>query len=781
MGKLRSNVKFIIWAGFSSVITLLIILSTVAIYQLNMQSVQFREVVLVDNSKISIAHQMRDAVRMRSLSLNRMALSDDIFYRDEERDNFDKFANRFQDAYKKFETFNLNFAELEIQKLMLEKINIGFPLNQEALTILLDDGDVAEVNPVIVRALVAQEAILFHLDELIILQQSYAETSLADTERGLADMMNILIVLVIIAIFFAIAVSQYVSIVITKINASLSAALKTKSMFLANMSHEIRTPLTAIIGFAKSQMIENLPLKNSLRASKIILRNSEHLLTLINDILDFTKLESDKLEVENRDFSLFELLDDVQSSVVGNIGDKAVKFSINYNYPLPNSIHSDKTRLRQILLNLTGNAVKFTEQGYINFNIRYDRITHELFFELQDSGIGMSKEQQDAIFQTFSQADISTTRKYGGTGLGLTISKKLINKLGGQIKVSSELGSGSCFSFSILNQIYKKENELKYVNIPNDNVDNNSSRTDTASHASVGVSSVQVDGNVLLVEDMPDNQELIRFYLVEMGATVTIADNGKIAVDKTAETKFDLILMDMQMPVMGGFEAVKQIRQRGDKTSIVMVTANAMQEDKNQSILLGCDDFLTKPIDEESLMQVIKKYLPASNFAATQAANNENELSNQSAVKAVDEDKSNTKSDTKNTNDSGNSESDNAVSHDITKNVNSNIIVSTLMQKNSTKYSKFISKFVNYLPSYINEFSDYIDAKNDIELKLVAHKLKGVGGNMGYMALTEISRNFELAIQQGNREEITRLFEELKDTAQKIYRGMESDVKDSTG
>jgi signal transduction histidine kinase/DNA-binding NarL/FixJ family response regulator len=734
MSQIRSNVKFIIWSGFSAVIILMLILSSITVYKLNQQAKQFNTIVKINNTKVSLVHVMRDSIRLRSLSLNKMVLSNDIFFRDDEKLNFRIFANRFLRAFEEFKKFDINLKEFELTNLVQEKVNVGFPLNQRALDMLLNDDEVGEIIPVIVEALKAQEDILNILDKLIALQQSSAELAVKATEENMQEMISMLIVVVSIAILFSIVVSQSVSKIVSLKNKELERATETKSMFLANMSHEIRTPLTAIIGFAKSQMIPNLPKDHNERATKIILRNSEHLLTVINDILDFTKLEVHKLEYEYTEFSIFQLLDDVQSSLIGVIGEKSLKFNINYNYPLPEIIKTDKTRLRQILINLGGNAIKFTDEGFININIRYDRIKNELFFDIDDSGIGMSNEQQQVVFKTFNQADATTTRKYGGTGLGLTISKELVEKLGGELTVVSEIGVGSTFSFRVKNKNEFSNTEL--VNSPpNIVVEPNEkyifTRDTSGNHL--------VEGTILLVEDIPDNQELISFHLQEMGATVTTVSNGKEALDISLSNKFDLILMDMQMPVMGGLEAVRNIRERGDQSSIIMLTANAAKEYQDESFNAGCDGFLSKPLSENDLLNVVKKYLKA--------------------IKQK------------------NSESKTIKSK---SNVKPEFIVSTLIKRDPARYGKFITKFVNHLPNYVNEISESIKIKNDTGLKEVTHKLKGVGGNMGFQILTDISAQFEVAIKQGNRDEISRLFDELKVAADKIYRGNETVDKEHT-
>ncbi len=697
------------------------------------QADQFNDVVKINNLKVGLSQVMRDSIRSQSLTLNKMLLTDDRGFREKEKLKFTVFGKLFINAFNDFKKFKMNDEELILVKSMQTTVDISFPLSQKISSLLLDRNNINVIKLDVLSALTAQDNTLAKLDELITLQKHYNEISVNTTQENMNNMLTLLILVVSIAIVFSIIVSQTISKIVSLKNKEIEKVAETKSMFLANMSHEIRTPLTAIIGFAKSQMLPNLPTAHNERASKIILRNSEHLLSVINDILDYSEIKSHNLEFEYTEFSLFKLMDDVQLSLGHFIELKPVKFNVNYNYPLPKTIRTDKLRLRQIIMNLCSNAIKFTDEGSITVNIRYDHLTNDIHVGIADSGIGMTEEQQGRMFQTFSQGDISTTRKYGGTGLGLTISKQLTNYLGGDLSVVSEFGIGSTFNFNIKNELEDKNTEVILIN-----------QAATGTNDDVALLNIddhdRVSGSILLVEDVADNQELIAFYLEEMGASVTIVDNGKKAVEVTRDKQFDLVLMDMQMPVMGGLEAVQRIRERGDQCPIIMLTANAASHFKEQSLEVGCDGFLSKPLDEQALFEVVRhrlKLLKPLNSLALHTRNIQTEF-------------------------------------------NEELIISSLLAKDPSKYTKFITKFVDYLPTYINEIGEYIKVKNDNELKNITHKLKGVGGNMGFKVLTDISANFEIAIQQGNRDEIARQFAALKAAAKKIYRGNEQQSDSKT-
>jgi len=374
-------------------------------------------------------------------------------------------------------------------------------------------------------------------------------------------------------------------------------ANQAKSAFLANMSHEIRTPLTSIIGFTDAILDSDQSLEQREQALQIIKRSSDHLLHLINDVLDFSKIEAGELDIERSETNLSELLSDVESIVGGQAKQKGLDFSIKYQLPLPRFILSDPLRLKQILLNLCNNAVKFTPTGSVNVTLKYDRENRVLKFLVRDTGIGMTAEQAEQVFKPFKQADSSTTKQYGGTGLGLSLSRRLAELLGGDLLVSSEPGKGSIF---ILALTVPQSTDIELISDPNCYV---SGITQTDSSMPL------LHGNVLLADDSEMNQYLFRMYLEKMGATVTIADNGEMAVNLAKRKQYDLIYMDMLMPVLSGVDAVRALRKENYSLPIVMLTANATMEDRNLCRQVGSDDFLTKPIDRKKLYKVTARYL----------------------------------------------------------------------------------------------------------------------------------------------------------------------------
>ena len=382
------------------------------------------------------------------------------------------------------------------------------------------------------------------------------------------------------------------------------AANQTKSEFLANMSHEIRTPLTAIMGFADLLDSED---DASLRetAAATIRRNSEHLLAIINDILDLSKIESGKMVTERIACTPCQVLKDVLELMRVRANGKGICLNLESPVPLPISVQTDPVRLRQILMNLVGNAIKFTESGQVTLHAEMidtqtasGTTTQQLRVEVVDTGIGMTPEQLELLFQPFMQADSSTTRKYGGTGLGLTISRRLAQILGGELTARSEYGVGSTFTLTI------DAGEVVYADIDCDDLSGAGLPTPAASNPD----HMRLDGmTILIAEDGPDNQRLIRHYLRKAGAMPTVVNNGQEAIDHLGEPgdrpQYDLVLMDMMMPVMDGFTATKVLRERGWNLPIIALTAHAMDSDRDRCFAAGCNGFISKPIDRPTLLQ----------------------------------------------------------------------------------------------------------------------------------------------------------------------------------
>lgn len=369
---------------------------------------------------------------------------------------------------------------------------------------------------------------------------------------------------------------------------------QVKSLFLANMSHEIRTPLGAILGFIDLLKEPHLSDNQRQQYLDIISRTGASLATIINDILDLSKVEANKVEVSSEVFSLKQLMYDLNLLLQLRSEGKGIKLTFEAAENTPEFIYSDPMRLRQILVNIIGNAIKFTNKGSVR--VRYQAKNDRLQFYIHDTGMGISSKEQDKLFMPFSQGDLSIRKSYGGTGLGLVLSRKLAQLLGGNVSLhDSELGFGSTFLIEIK---YEIPDELKNVTPLVKPIAEEFKNCETS-----------LDGcRVLLVEDTVENQIFISHMLEKNNIFVKVADDGQAALEILTKESFDVVLMDMQMPVLDGYTATAVLRERGYSRPIISLTAHAMREDLKKCIDAGCDEALTKPLRQMTLINILKKY-----------------------------------------------------------------------------------------------------------------------------------------------------------------------------
>jgi signal transduction histidine kinase/ActR/RegA family two-component response regulator len=372
------------------------------------------------------------------------------------------------------------------------------------------------------------------------------------------------------------------------------AGAQAKSDFLAMMSHEIRTPMTAILGFSDELLAdaESSGQPRSSSALRTIKRNGEHLLRILDDVLDAAKVESGKLQLELRPCSPAELADDVAELLRQRAEGKGLRLIVEPLPSAPATITTDPTRVRQILVNLVGNAIKFTEEGEVR--VRVSGEAERAVFEVIDTGIGLSPEQQARLFEPFTQADSSLGRRFGGTGLGLSISRKIARVLGGNVTVESALGRGSTFRATIGSSA--------------------KGGAPAAAPAAAETAASPLHGRVLLAEDGADSRALIERVLRRAGLHVELAENGREAHAKAMSatlsgTPFDVVLLDIEMPEMSGHEAASALRADGYDGPIVALTAHGRESDREASLAAGCDDFATKPIDRAALLSLLARFL----------------------------------------------------------------------------------------------------------------------------------------------------------------------------
>ncbi len=387
------------------------------------------------------------------------------------------------------------------------------------------------------------------------------------------------------------------------------AANTAKSQFLANMSHEIRTPMTAILGYAELMASDEEIGRDQDRMREtagIIQRNGEHLLAIINDILDISKIDAGKMTIEAVRTDPLEIIRDVHELLRGRAIRKGLRYELQQRDPLPDAIVTDPVRIRQILMNLVQNAIKFTESGSVILRVESEADPASLWVSVIDTGMGMSEDQENKLFAAFQQGDDSMARRFGGTGLGLAISKHLAGLMLGDLTVTSRPGKGSVFTLELPMELAEGAAWHEPGNHPD-------SQPGTPAEQHAAIERSLAGARILLVEDGPDNQRLISHHLSKAGASVMIADNGeegmqRIGAANRAGDPFDLVLMDMQMPIMDGYAATRALRERGETVPIIALTAHAMTGDRERCLEAGCNDYKTKPIGKQCLLEACSRW-----------------------------------------------------------------------------------------------------------------------------------------------------------------------------
>ncbi len=504
------------------------------------------------------------------------------------------------------------------------------------------------------------------------------------------------------------------------------AANQAKSDFLANMSHEIRTPMNAILGF--TDVLRRGMGKSEADRQKhleTIHASGEHLLQLINDVLDLSKVEAGRLEVERIPFAPHLLVQEVAKVLGVKAREKGIGLDVEFSGVIPETMTSDPTRLRQIVTNLLSNAIKFTEQGGVTVRARLDREGPEPAFVLDvaDTGVGMPPEALDSIFEAFVQADTSVTRKFGGTGLGLDISRRFARLMGGDITVTSEVGRGSTFTVRL------DPGPLEEVRL----LDPEEAQAATAK------ADAEEDGHwvfpsrrILVVDDGDENRELVRLVLNEAGLEVAEAENGQVGVDRACAERFDLILMDMQMPVMDGYTATATLRERGHDLPILALTANAMKGFEEKCLDAGCSGFLTKPIDIDLLLATLAERLggerrPGPAPGSVPPAETADAAASEPALGPI---------------------------------------VSRLA--GNPKLRPTIEKFTVRVAEQLDAMDAALTAANFEALAGLGHWLKGAGGTVGFDAFTEPAKRFEDLARENDAAGLGPVLAELRALAGRI-------------
>ena len=376
------------------------------------------------------------------------------------------------------------------------------------------------------------------------------------------------------------------------------AANYAKSTFLANMSHEIRSPLGAIVGFADLLKAADFATPEASEFTRVIARNSRHLLRVVDDILDLSKVEAGKMLIEKIQFALPELVTDVATYMQFRATDKGIDFEVRIPAPIPDFVISDPTRLKQILNNVVGNAVKFTERGRVELRVEYSH--RKLIFTVSDTGSGLSRVQADRLFKPFQQADASTTRKYGGTGLGLILTRRLAEALGGTFELTASTpGGGSVFTATV-GVIVPQTMHLVDAKC--------SGFAQPAIEVDIAPSTALDGMKILVVDDSADNRTLFELILMSAGAEVALAQDGAEGMKLALSQSYDAILMDVQMPNVDGYEATRTLRGKNYQVPIVALTAHAMKDERAKAMKSGFSDYLSKPVRRDTLLETLRKF-----------------------------------------------------------------------------------------------------------------------------------------------------------------------------
>ncbi len=529
-------------------------------------------------------------------------------------------------------------------------------------------------------------------------------------------------------------------------------ANRAKSDFLANMSHEIRTPLNAIIGYCELMFKDELSGKQR-EHLHTIREAGKALLELINDILDFSKIEAGKLDVEIIPSSLEELLSSINIIMIQAAENKKLDFRIRQLTRLPRRIKTDPTRLRQCLMNLANNAIKFTENGHVHINLSLEenKESKTLYLAVEDTGIGIPDDKKKIIFDSFSQAENSTTRKFGGTGLGLAITKQLSNMLGGDVSVQSKLEEGSVFTLKI--PVGLTDDEAQYV----DKLDFDAEIEEQYNVKDEKQQSFT--GKVLVADDNEANQMLVKLLLEELGVESKIANNGVEASDMAIAEDFDMVLMDIQMPEMSGYDATRKIRDKGLGVPVVALTANAMKGDAEKCLAAGCDDYLSKPLNEKELIKMLAKYLKSENVQ-TAAENTDNEeipqeeSDDQAPAQQQAEQQSETAenqpaAEEETLTEQAQSQQDGCEAETAEQEDPAALNIEITEEATVTpldenpRLKPVVDIFTKQLPQMVQELNDACEKADNEVLKSIAHKMKGASGSAGYSILSDYAAKIE--------------------------------------
>ncbi len=556
------------------------------------------------NTKTELAFSMREAMQLRWLSLNTMLRQTSAFARDEELQHFYQHAQLYRSARDELYGLSLTPDEQKQLDTITQLTTETQPVIEKLANAIFINTRQPQLEQLLSQARLAHGILFNAIYDFIELQRNYSDKAHAEAITAYRRSVTLLALLSMAGFLFTVLLVLLTRRYMLAQNRRLSITTQERTDFVATICHEIKTPLSAIYSYSENLLGPGTTRAQGDKAIAGIRRNALFLQNLINNTLDLSKLESGELTIETATFSLTDLLEEVQTMLGRIAEEKGLYFRIQYLPPIPHNINSDTVRLKQILINLVQNAIKFTRSGGISINVSCDMREQLLYLDIIDTGIGMTREQQDRIFSPDAQTSLGTLREFGSTGLGLYLSRELVEYLNGRITVESSPGAGSRFTIALPTGMLGGEDVLS--SIPDS--------LDAEQHSKRMLTYRRFHGKILLADDTSDNQALLSMYVSHTSASTTNVDNGNDAVQLAMKMRFDLILLDIELPGLNAVAAAERIREQGHRGPILALTSQLVTALENPEYQIF-DAIIHKPVTQEAFLSKLALYLPIKDKA----------------------------------------------------------------------------------------------------------------------------------------------------------------------